>query len=398
MAGDSSPLVRRLLGLARAVVPYLLMIAGTFAVGEVGARALGVRPLTTGSLLWSHHPRWGWFHQPDAEADFVKPGFVQRVRINSLGLRERPIPYAKPEGIFRILVIGDSSVVSFEVAPEQVFTRVAEDLLQRRGLSVQFVNGGVRGYGTDQALLFLEEEGLKYRPDLVLYKWTGNDPDDNATIHRPFRKYGKPWFDLDESGGLILKGVPVPIYDYHSNLRVGDDGEPVELAVDARSATTLWLRDVLLCRSAFATALLKLALSLPQMSGPVAGMGSYDDTKDVKVRLDPEDRIARVTAALIQRMQRVSREAGAEFAMIDAYEPWGELLFEMTGLAPLGDVELYFERLPAGEPVHVPFDPHWNELGHQIYGEILAEVLAGSDLLRSVRTAHSDEAGPASVQ
>lgn len=118
------------------------MILGTLAIGEVAARALGVHPLTTKSLIWDYHVHWGWFHRPDAEDIFVKPGFAQHVRINSQGLRERPIPYEKPDGTFRILVIGDSSVVSFEVAPERVFTRVAEELLQQRGFPVEIVNGG----------------------------------------------------------------------------------------------------------------------------------------------------------------------------------------------------------------------------------------------------------------
>ena len=154
---------------------------------------------------------------------------------------------------------------------------------------------------------------------------------------------------------------------------------------------TLWLRDVLLCRSAFATALLKLALSVPQVSSPIVGMGSYDDTRDVKSRADSEDRILRVTAAMIRRMALVSNRAGAEFAMIGTYGAWGERLSQATRIAPLGDAELYFARLPDREPVHVPFDPHWNELGHEIYGKVLAEVLAGSGLLPSGRDPRGSE-------
>ena len=46
--------------------------------------------------------------------------------------------------------------------------------------------------------------------------------DDNSTIHRPFRRYGKAYFDFDASGGLELKGVPVPNFRYASGARVGE--------------------------------------------------------------------------------------------------------------------------------------------------------------------------------
>lgn len=366
---------------AGALAPYVVIVALTLGGGELIGRALGIRPLTTESLLWRDHPRWGWFHQAGAEDLFVKPGFSQRVRINERGLRERPIPYEKPAGLFRVLVVGDSSVVSFEVAPEDVFTRLAEDRLRELGYPVQFVNGGVRGYGTDQALLFLEEEGLRYEPDLVLYKWTNNDDEDNATVHRPFRRYGKPWFGLDDAGDLVLRGVPVPRYPYPANLRVDEDGEVRELEVGSREVATLWLRDHVLCRSAFGTGLLKVALSLPGMVRPLMRMGSYNEADDVPSALDRDSHLFRVTAALVRRMERSSREAGAAFRMIGAEGSWGEALLETTGLPDLGVTRTWQARRPPDRPVHVPYDPHWNELGHRLYAEALVEALRETDLL-----------------
>jgi hypothetical protein len=189
--------------------------AVTLLVCEIALRAfLGIEPLTTEALVWQHHPRWGWAHRPNSEDRFVKPGCRQDIHINSLGLREREIGHAKPPGTFRVLVLGDSFVAGFEVPAEAVFTRVAERWLNERGARVEFVNAGHRGWGTDQSLLFLGDEGLRYEPDLVLYQWTENDRDDNATVHRPFRRFGKGWFDLDAAGRLVLRGVPVPEYPY----------------------------------------------------------------------------------------------------------------------------------------------------------------------------------------
>lgn len=373
---------RALRGLGSAV----LVVAVTLLVGEALARfAFGVRPLTLESLVWRYHERWGWHHEPNTSDTFVKLGFEQTVHINSRGLREREIPYAKPDDVYRVLVIGDSAVVSFEVPPETVFTRVAEDRLRERGYPVQVVNGGCRGYGTDQALLFLQDEGMRYQPDLVLYNWIGNDAEDNVTIHRPFRRYGKPWFDLDARGALELNGVPVPSYPYTANLRVGEDGEPLELEVPPRTAAVLWLRDLVICNSSFATGLLKLAIALPDTAGTLVSMGSYDDTRDVESGLDRTTRLFRVTAAMVDAMRSTAAAGGAEFRLIGAGKGWPPALRAALDIPDLGELPRFRAAVPEDEPIHVPYDPHWNERGHRIYGEALADALAASGLLESAR-------------
>lgn len=376
--GEGSVVRRMMRSMAGWTLP---LVFGVFVCEAVARWGLGIEPLTTESVVWQHHDRWGWFHEPEAEDTFVKPGFTQSVRINSLGLRERELPYEKPEGVFRVLVIGDSAVASFEVPPEAVFTRRAEERLQALGLRVQFVNGGVRGYGTDQSLLFLQEEGLKYQPDLVLYHWTSNDREDNATIHRPFRKFGKPWFDVDAEGGLVLRGVPVPHYPYSANLRVGADGEMEVLQVSLRNAALLWLRDHVLCRSAFGTGLVRLALSVPDTNRSLVSMGSYDDRSDVKAELDPHDRLFRVTAAMLQRMEQASREVGAGFRLIGARDRWSLALREATGMPDMGDATRFTERRPPDVPIHMPYDPHLNELGHQLFADALVEALLADGVL-----------------
>jgi hypothetical protein len=359
----------------------------TFVLGEGAARLVfDVRPLTNESLVWAKHPIRGWQHAANAEDDFVKIGVTQRVRINSHGLREREIPYEKPAGVFRILVIGDSSVVGFEVPPEAVFTRVLEDELKQQGLNVEVINAGYRGYGTDQVLLFLKSEGIRYQPDLVLYKWTGNDPHDNATVHRPFRVYAKSYFDLDPEGALVLKGAPVPDYPYSANLRVGADGDIVELEVSPRTVAIMWFRDNVVSRSAFATGLLKIAMMLPSVTGSLKKMGSYDDSVDIAAPLDPDTRLYRVSLELIRDMARTAHEVGAEFRLIYVKAGWGESLRETLGQPNLGDLDRLRTRFQEGVSYYVPGDSHWNELGHRLYGETLAEALLESHLLSGAKT------------
>jgi hypothetical protein len=280
-----------------------------------------------------------------------------------------------------VLVLGDSAVASFEVPPEAAFPRVAEQRLRERGRAVEFVNAGVRGWGTDQALLFLQEEGMRYAPDLVLYKWSGNDPSDNATVHRPFRRYGKPWFDLDAGGSLALRGAPVPSYPYTANLRVGEDGAVVEQPVGLRSQASLWLRDVLICRSAFATALTRAALAFPALASSLSRAGAYRDEGDLAAEPEPEARLFRLTTELVREMRRSSEAAGARFAMLADAGRYGRAVREAAGLAPNDVHERFRASVPGDDAILVPYDPHWNELGHRLYGEALAAWLLESGLL-----------------
>jgi hypothetical protein len=65
---------------------------------------------------------------------------------------------------------------------------------------------GCSGYGTDQSLLFLLEEGLKYQPDIVVYAFYGNDVDENgANISYG---YPKPMFGLGSPLRLMFTPVP----------------------------------------------------------------------------------------------------------------------------------------------------------------------------------------------
>jgi hypothetical protein len=71
---------------------------------------------------------------------------------------------------------------------------------------VEVLNLGVHGYGHDQMLLYLKEEGVKYKPDIVLLGFISEDVQRNALC---FRDYAKPCFEL-VNGKLELQNVPIP--------------------------------------------------------------------------------------------------------------------------------------------------------------------------------------------
>jgi hypothetical protein len=347
-------------------------------VAELALRlVLDVQPLTPGQFLFEPHPTRGWTHKAGAVDEYVKLATRQEIRINSRGLREREIPYEREPGTWRVLVVGDSQVVGFEVAQEETFTRVAEAELRAAGHRVEILNGGFRGYGTDQVLLFLRDEGVKYRPDVILYRWSYNDPEDNMTLHRPFRRFGKGYFDLGSDGALELRGVPVPEYGARVNLKVGEDGRLFEIQVPFAKAAALWLRDASMTRSSVAAALANIVLVVPSFWQGLRGVASY---QDFEPNLDREGRLFRVTAALIREIERTAAGAGAEFRAVGADGPWGEALRGELAKEPLALEARFRAAVRPGDQVIVPFDSHLNALGNRYYGEALARTLIEAGL------------------
>ncbi|MBU1849701.1 MAG: hypothetical protein KKH40_03155, partial [Nanoarchaeota archaeon] len=54
-------------------------------------------------------------------------------------------------------------------------------MLNENKLDYEVINLGVSGYGTDQELILLQKEGLKYNPDVVILGfYLENDKPDNS--------------------------------------------------------------------------------------------------------------------------------------------------------------------------------------------------------------------------
>jgi hypothetical protein len=145
---------------------------------------------------------------PDAEGWYRKEGEAY-IRINSDGLRDREHALAKPEGTFRIAVIGDSYCEALSVSVEEAFWSVMAKKLGECGAlgsrKIEVINFGVSGYGTAQELLTLREKVWKYSPDLVLLAvTTNNDITDNSralkrTDDAPYFVFRGPQLVLDDS-------------------------------------------------------------------------------------------------------------------------------------------------------------------------------------------------------
>lgn len=215
-------------------VNLLLIIIGTF-IGFFLCEA-GLRLYYFGSfkepLPESHlrqpHETLGWCLRPDKTAFQQTLDYSVRVRFNSKGLRDVEHNYEKNDDVFRIVILGDSFMEAYQVPLEKSFPRLLEKTLNEKfAKKVEVINLGVGGYGTAQEYLYLKEEGLRYKPDLIMLAFLGcNDVRNNSRLLETklwrrediFKVAGRPFYSVDDQGDLLLHAP-----DFEKALRLADE-------------------------------------------------------------------------------------------------------------------------------------------------------------------------------
>ncbi len=124
---------------------------------------------------------WGLrINEPGAHYRHKSRDVNVRFAINGQGLRaDRDYPYEKPPGTQRILCLGDSFTIGYEVPFPECFAQVMEQELVAAGRDVEVLNAGVSGFSTAEECLYLERELHKYAPDVVVVAFFKNDYADN---------------------------------------------------------------------------------------------------------------------------------------------------------------------------------------------------------------------------
>ncbi len=109
--------------------------------------------------------------------DWARSRPVWELRTNSLGLRDRELPALRPEGTFRVVVMGDSWTVGVNVDEKDAFPRRLEALLRERrpGKPVEVVNYGSIGASAEIGRRRLPARVLALKPDLVIAAYAQND-------------------------------------------------------------------------------------------------------------------------------------------------------------------------------------------------------------------------------
>jgi lysophospholipase L1-like esterase len=350
----------------------LLLLAGLalgLALTEGGVRLLSPQP--TGLAFQDEYGLA--LHWPGLVR--YLPQYRDTVSFNSAGMRDYEHPIQKPDGTFRILILGDSFMEAQQVPFEASLPNLVErGLQQRTGHRVEVINAGVSGWGTDDELRYLTSYGLKWRPDLVLVAMTlHNDISDNLR---------EEWHTL--RGGKLIE--------------------------QAKPRTSFLRYQVVRLKAFLATRFQLYQLWRRVSHGREIRQTRNDlDTHIVQLFRDPTPEvIARgfeLTDSLLGRIQAVTQAAGGKTALVllplkvqlsaPAFSAFVEsahaTLQEMppekpqrtvTGMArrlgiPVIDLLPGFQRWTAESrtPIFLEEEGHWNATGHRLAAEAVVSGL-----------------------
>lgn len=164
--------------------------------------------------VFEYHSVIGWWHLPNLYARIPLGETLHVLQTNAAGMRSsRDYPKTTPAGRKRIVFLGDSYTAGDGVSNGQRFT----DVLEARHPSLDAMNFGLNGSGTDQQLLIFENMARHYEADAYVFCICVENIARNMYTCFPsfsFRERlvvyrAKPYFELGENG-LSLKNQPVP--------------------------------------------------------------------------------------------------------------------------------------------------------------------------------------------
>lgn len=376
----------RTAALNTALVCVSLLVCAVFF--EVALRILGVaHPIMTRidpDLGFALRPGASWYQNDEGEA---------MIRINAAGFRDRDHDLAKPEGVARVAVLGDSFVEARQVEENERFTAV---LAEKCGADV--LNFGVSGYGTGQEYTQLKRDVLAYSPDVVLLTFfPGNDIMNNSAAltnnpqipfytmsggelrldtsfrdtafyrsqQKPFNQFLMSAINRSRVLQLLNKarsswGKPAPKPQGSSLAKeIGELGLDYTALVPPSDAawTEAWNLTDALIEAAAAEAKARGA----EFAVAVIGAG-LELNPDAAVRSQAQAQLGIEDFGYpYRRLKEIGDRLG--FPVIDTTE-------EMRGYAEAN--AFAFDAHPNGT------SGHWNETGHRIAGEIIARTLCPS--------------------
>lgn len=403
--------MRRILA---AVLLASFSVAIAFAAIEAGVRLLHLVPTQfhepdplLGTRLIAG--KRGWWTQEELE-------FRTPVQINREGFRDIDHAREKPDGVTRILILGDSFIEAMQVPLEATLGRRLQAALDAGGRQIEVITMGISGFGTAGELLLYERFGRAYRPDVVVLNfYAGNDIRNNSPVLEP--------------------GLP-PVYAADGSVeRIVAPKRPRERGVLGRllawSQSYRFIRKRIITQNpTLAAFLVRLGLlsaktldRIPYVDGvpvdywvfaknggPQAAQwaDAWDHTERLlgRLRATVERDGAELVISIATLRERVYPDSWT--AIMTAYPPMQKIEWDLA--APEARIERWcrahdvhcialtpvFLQQRDGQRLHWVHDGHWTEAGHALAATTLAAALGGktgSARLGTGPAAHGHETG-----
>lgn len=232
---------------------------------ELRRRAMSLLMDQTAGFYDSHpDPDVGRVLQPGLEG-FEREGL--RLASNSLGMREEEYALPRPEGLVRVVLLGDSFVMGSGINREDRLGRHLGDFLRARAgaadVPVEVLHLGLGSWNVRAECAWLRRQLDLLQPALVVHVLVGNDLDDCSAV-RGFGVLSD--FSSRHRGranSLLRQGHPVQLGFRGQNwLAAGLDHESRTRFAEA-AADLLRLRDEVLASGADYLALVRFAERQP---------------------------------------------------------------------------------------------------------------------------------------
>ena len=199
--------------------------AAAVSVVGTGVVLLAAALLTEAYLRWRipftetewparFDPELGFVFQPNARVRWTNHvDFWVEQTSNSLGFLDREPVVPKPDGVFRVLVTGDSFVEALEVGLAEKMHVLLEARL-RDALDTDMVDTvalGHGGTGQSNQLAWYDRYGADIDADLVILTFYLNDFRDNSALLQGIahgwdpRRPPRPFYEPDESGAAFTR-------------------------------------------------------------------------------------------------------------------------------------------------------------------------------------------------
>jgi SGNH hydrolase-like domain, acetyltransferase AlgX len=169
-------------GRARALIVFGLIVVAQFGVFEAALRTWGhseAAPAFQG--LFDGDAGAGYRLKPNARVRFTTSEFDTEIHVNAAGVRDDEEVGPKAPNERRIVLLGDSLVLSVQVPFRDTFGELLEQRLNARPSPYRYrvINAGVQGYGPVEELFFFKSIAATLQPDLVIETiFVGNDAEE----------------------------------------------------------------------------------------------------------------------------------------------------------------------------------------------------------------------------
>ncbi len=160
------------------IIGVLCSLVVALAIAEGAVRLIS--PQEVGPVRFAFDPELGKIPVPGQQGKRNLAGvFTFTYSNNSLGWRGRREYREAKQTDYRVLMLGDSMTYGTGVNDDQTFAARVEQDLRADQMSVEVMNAGCPGKGTDYELKCFQTVGYKFHPDLTVLCFFSNDFQDN---------------------------------------------------------------------------------------------------------------------------------------------------------------------------------------------------------------------------